>query len=87
MEKIIKIQEDSEKASREVELKIFEMEESRQKESQDFQMRLLLLLQAPKIQTQVLNIHGTSNTQAQGLSCDIYSNYKLYSNPPQDDDR
>ena len=36
MEKMIKIQEDSEKASREVELKIFEMEERRQKESHHF---------------------------------------------------
>ena len=58
---MIKIQEDSEKASREVELKIFEMEERRQKESQDFQMRLLSLLQTPNIQPQVSNIHGTSN--------------------------
>ena len=48
--KMIKIQEDSEKSSKEVELKIFEIEERRQKESQDFQMRLLSLLQAPNIQ-------------------------------------
>ena len=53
------MQEDSEKASREVELKIFEMEESSQKESHDFQMRLLLLLQAPNIQPEVQNIYGT----------------------------
>ena len=86
MEKMIKIQEDSEKSSREVELKIFEMEERRQKESQDFQMRLLSLLQTPKIQPQVSNIHGTSNMQAQDLSCDMYSNYNLYSNPLQNDD-
>ena len=71
------MQEDSEKASREVELKIFEMEESSQKESQDFQMRLLLLLQAPNIQPEVQNIHGTSNMQALGLSCDIYSQTPL----------
>ena len=86
MEKMIKIQEDSEKASREVELKIFEMEERRQKESQDFQMRLLSLLQTPNIQPQVSNIHGTSNMQAQDLSCDMYSNYNLYSNTLQNDD-
>ena len=69
MEKMIKIQEDSEKASRKVELKIFEMVERRQKESQDFQMRLLSLLQTSNIQPQVSNIHGTSNMQAQDLSC------------------
>ena len=91
MEKMIEIQEDSEEASREVELKIFEMEERRQKESQDFQMRLLSLLQgpnmqAPNIQPQVPNTHGTSNMQAHDLSCDMYSNYSLYSNPLQDDD-
>ena len=40
MEKMIKIQEDSEKASKEVELKIFEMEERRQKESQDLNLLL-----------------------------------------------
>ena len=40
-------------SSREVELKIFEMEERRQKESQNLQMRLLSLLQAPNIQPQV----------------------------------
>ena len=74
-------EKDSEKAGREVELKIFEMEERRQKESQDFQMRLLSLLQIPKIQPQVSNIHGTSNMQAQDLSCDMYSNDNLYSNP------
>ena len=66
LEKMIKIQEGSEKASTEVELKIFDMEERRQKESQDFQMRLLSLLQGPNmqatnIQPQVPNIHGTSN--------------------------
>ena len=48
LEKMIKIQEDSEKASTEVELKIFDMEERRQKESQDLQMRLLSLLLRPQ---------------------------------------
>ena len=69
-----------------MELKIFEMEERRQNESQDFQMRMLVLLQTPNIQPQVPNTHGTSNMQAQDLSCDMYSNYKLYSNTPHDDD-
>ena len=41
----------------------------------------------PNIQPQVPNTHGTSNMQAQDLSCDMYSNYKLYSNSPHDFDR
>ena len=38
-------------------------------------MRLLVLLQTPNIQPQDPNTHGTSNMQAQDLSCDMYSNY------------
>ena len=53
-----------------MELKIFEMEERRQNESQDFQMRLLVVLQTPNIQPQDPNTHETSNMQAQDLLCD-----------------